>query len=118
MFTEEEFLKALSELTPIVAEPIEYRIYYDGQGDITSCSMQNHPACGQYLVVDQIIYENYFKYRVNIVRSRLEKIDIIYGISVQLKKSDCGHAVVKNHAGLLLETDEQYTDIEYYDTTD
>jgi hypothetical protein len=40
------------------------------------------------------------------------------GFSVKLKKSNQGYAVVKNHAGILVENHEDYTDIEYYDTTD
>ena len=115
---DEEFAAAMASFEFNNPETLEYRIHYNNHGDITMCSMQQHPDNTQYLVVDFATYENYFKYRVNVARKRLEKIDTNLGISVQLKKSDHGHAVVKNHAGLLLEDHETYTDIEYYDTTD
>jgi hypothetical protein len=70
------------------------------------------------LVVDRSVYDNYIKYQVNVARKKLEKIDFDIGISVKLTKSSHGYAVVKNHAGLLLEKDEVYKDIEYYDSID
>jgi hypothetical protein len=41
-------------------------------------------------------------------------IDRTGGIRVQLTSSTQGYAVVKNHAGILLEN-EKYSDIEYYE---
>ncbi len=113
----EEFALAMASFGNTVPEPLEYRVHYNTAGDITMCTAQQHPKNTQYLVVDCDAYENYFRYRVNVSRKRLEKIDINLGISVQLKKSDKGYAVVKNHAGLLLEDFETHPDIEYYDTT-
>jgi hypothetical protein len=81
------------------------------------CSYQNHPASEQYLVVDQKIYENYIYYRINVEKKKLEKVVFDPRISVKLKKSDSGYAVVKNHAGLIIESDEYYKDVEYYDST-
>ena len=44
MFTDEEFLKALSEFPVIVEEPREYRLHYDDvSGGIYMCTQQNHP---------------------------------------------------------------------------
>lgn len=114
---EYEFLKAFSELKPIIEEPIEYRIHYDDTGHITMCSMQNHPENTQYLVVTKELYDNYSRYYVNTERKCLEKVVLDLGISVKLKKSDHGYAVVKNHAGLILEDGESYANTEYYDTT-
>ena len=51
MNTTDEFLLALSQLQPIVEEPIEYRIHYNDNGDITMCTMQNHPRDTTYIVV-------------------------------------------------------------------
>jgi hypothetical protein len=118
MFSEEEFLKALESFGSIEPQSIEYRIHYDDLGKITMCSMQNHPNDTQYLVVNQEIYNNYFQYKVNVDKKIVEKIAIDPGISVKLKKSDHGYAVVKNHAGLILDADELYTEIEYYESID
>jgi len=115
MFTEEEFLKALASFGEIIPDPIEYRFHYDNLGNITMCSMQNHPVSEQYLVVDQKTYENYTQYRINVEKKKLEKVVIDPRISVKLKKSDSGYAVVKYHAGLIIESDEIYENIEYYD---
>jgi hypothetical protein len=111
----DELIKALSQIEETAVEAIEYRIHYDDCGNITMCTMQQHPDNSQYLVVSQHEYDNYFRYYV--VDNQLKKIDIPTGDRVQLKKSDSGYRVVKNHAGLLLEPAETYTDIEYYDTT-
>lgn len=117
MFTEQEFLTALASFGEIIPDPIEYRLHYNEFGDITMCSMQNHPESEQYLVVDQEVYDNYTKYRVNVAQKKLEKVVFDPRISVKLKKSDSGYPVVKHHAGLIIESDETYNNVEYYDST-
>lgn len=112
MDANEEFLKALSMIETIVPETIEYRIHYDNTGNITMCTMQQHPTDTQYIVVDQDTYDHYYLYTV--VDHKLKKIDRNPGYRVQLKKSDAGYTTVKNHAGIILE-DEQYLNVEYYD---
>ena len=118
----EKFFKELQQILDTVPtpkiEPLEYRIHYDDIGNITMCTMQQHPNNQQYLVVDKATYDNYFHYCVNVKRKRLEKVAQTMGNSVKLKKSDHGYAVVKNHAGLIIENNEEYPNIEYYDTTD
>ena len=112
----DELIKAFSLIEEIVVEPIEYRIHYDDTGNITMCTMQDHPAETDYIVVSKEEYDNYYQYTV--VDAKLKKIDRNLGSSVQLKKSTTGYQVVKNHAGLILETGEAYTkDTEYYDRT-
>jgi hypothetical protein len=114
MFTDEEFLKALSEFPVIVEEPREYRLHYDDvTGGIYMCTMQNHPKDTKYLVVDEKTYLEYYKYQV--IKGKLKIIDNDPGYRVQLTRSDQGYAVVKNHAGILLE-DEIYDSIEHYAT--
>lgn len=115
MFTEEEFLKALSGFDPIIPDPVEYRLHYNDLGDIIMCSYQNHPDNTQYLIVDQETYNDYVKYRVNVAQKKLEKVVFDLGISVKLKRSSRGYTVVRNHAGLILESDEEYKDIEHYE---
>ena len=115
MNTTDEFLLALSQLQPIVEEPIEYRIHYNDNGDITMCTMQNHPRDTTYIVVTKHEYENYFRY--TIVDNKLKLVDTNTGYRVQLKKSSSGYKVVKDHAGLILEPAESYANTEYYDGT-
>lgn len=110
---EEEFLLAISELTIFPKEIIEYRIHYDDNNVITMCSMQNHPESTQYLIVDKATYDNYFCY--NIVDGKLKKIDTNPGYTVQLIKSTQGFGCVQHHAGILLEDNETYTNMEHYE---
>ena len=114
MFTDEEFLKALSEFPRIVEEPREYRLHYDdATGGIYMCTQQNHPKDTKYLVVDERTYLEYYKYQV--VKGQLKIIDIDLGYRVQLAKSNSGYQVVKHHAGIILESGEIYRETEYYD---
>ena len=102
-----------SLINPIPNQDLEYRLYYNEEGNITSCSMQNHSE-GNYIVVTRDEYDRYFHYQV--INNKLIKIDSDAGYRVQLVKSTKGFPVVKGHAGLLIE-DEEYTDIEYYART-
>jgi len=108
-----EFLKALADITPIVDEPIEYRLHYDSSGGIIMCTQQAHPENTQYLVVAADEYHEYFRYYI--ANGKLKKIDANPEYRVQLKSSDQGYCVVKNHAGILLEN-EDYKDVEYYES--
>lgn len=114
MNSADEFLKALQALEPTPKLILEYRIHYDDTGNITMCSMVNHPENTQYIVVCKEEYDNYFRYTV--VNNELKLVDIDPGYRVQLKKSDFGYKVVKNHAGIILEDNEAYDSVEYYDT--
>ena len=114
MFTELEFLKAMEQFAPIVEVPREYRLHYDAKGGIYSCTQQNHPKDTEYLVVDEKTYLEYYKYQV--VNGKLKIIDFNPEYRVQLASSTQGYAVVKGHAGILLEN-ETYNDVEYYDQT-
>lgn len=116
MSWQEEFEQALKSFGEIIPEPIEYRIHYDSAGNIIMCSMQQHPDNTEYLIVDKETYDNYAKYRVNIAKKQLEKVANDPGVSVKLKRSDQGYCVVKNHAGIILEPNETYKTVEYYDT--
>lgn len=109
---EDEFLKAIAAIQPLYIEPLEYRLYYDILGDIVSCSMQSHGP-GDYVVTDKETYEKYMLYKV--VKGKLVKIDQHSLYKVRLKKSSKGFRVVKNNAGILIEDNEQYDNIEYYE---
>lgn len=116
MSWEEEFNAALASFGTIVPDPIEYRIHYNDSGIITMCSHQNHPDSQQYLVVDKEEYDSYSQYTVDVEKKKLKKVVINPGVSVQLKRSTKGYAVVRHHAGLIVEDGELYKDIEYYES--
>ena len=75
MNSNDEFLLALQSLQPVVEEPIEYRIHYNADGDITMCTVRDHPTDTQYIIVTQHEYDNYFRYTV--VDNKLKLIDKI-----------------------------------------
>lgn len=115
MNSHDEFLKALELIKPLPVVELEYRLHYDDQGNITMCTMQQHPESTQYVVVTKEEYHNYYQYRIENKKLKLIDRNPIY--SVQLLKSNSGYQVVKDHAGILLESDETYANTEYYDTT-
>lgn len=104
-----------SLVKPVVEPEIEYRIFYNDADEITGLSMSDHPDLGQYLVVDKTVYDNYTQYQIK--NGMLVKIAYDAGYHVQLAKSTTGFAVVQGHAGLVVEKDEQYPNIEHYDRT-
>lgn len=92
---------------------IEYRIYYDEDGNIIMCAMVQHPPDTNYIVVSKEEYENYMRYRVK--NGKLEKIRLDTSNLNYLRKCDSGFRVVAGHAPLLLEPSENWESIEYYD---
>lgn len=100
--------------TPFEPIAVEYRLYYNELGEITSGTTDSSEQVGTYIVVTKADYETYFQYRV--VKGKLVKIEHDAGYRVKLKKSTKGFQVVKNHAGLVLEAGETYNDTEYYET--
>jgi hypothetical protein len=113
---EEEFNRAMASFGTIVPDAVEYRLHYDDFGRIIMCSQQNHPDSTQYLVVSREEYDNYSQYIIDVEKKKLKKVVINPGVSVQLKRSTKGYAVVRHHAGLIVEEGEQYKDIEYYES--
>ena len=74
--------------------------------------MQSHPNSDRYVIVDRIVYESYFKYRI--VKGVPELIVYDHSNTKKLFKSQEGFPVVKDHAALLLE-EETFEPMEYYD---
>ena len=114
MNTTDEFLKALQTLEHISEPVVEYRFYYDETGRITTCSQCNHQEQGKYLVVTEYEYQHYYQYYIE--NNKLKMIDLNPGYRVQLKSSTQGYRVIKNHAGIVLASNEEYVNVEYYDT--
>jgi len=109
----DELIKAFELVTPPKPLDIQYRFYYNEKGDITMCSMADHPDGDNYIVVTRSEFDNYFDYRVK--DGKLKIIDR----SPKFKKLMQGgnqYKVAKHHAAILLDkTDtidhEYYTDI-------
>lgn len=110
----DEFLKALSLIKEIIPEPIEYRLHYDVTGSITQCTMQQHPTDTQYIVVEKEVYDSYYQYYIK--DDKVVKIESQTEQRVALVKSESGYRVVAKHAGLLIEPEEIYNNIEHYES--
>jgi hypothetical protein len=101
-----------SLIKPVAETHLEYRWYYDTQGDITACSMCDHPESGDYVIVDEKIYDQYYNYVI--IRGVPVKAESDAGYRVRLIKSTSGYPVVAGHAALIIEPTETYTNTEYY----
>lgn len=111
-----EFWREVDSLiTPPVETLIEYRLFYNTNGDIVKGTMIVESTDDRYIVVSKNEYEQYFLYQV--VNNKLKKIDNDAGYRVQLTKSTTGITVVAGHAGLPLEFGETYIDTEIYGHT-
>jgi hypothetical protein len=93
-------------------EPItlEYRLYYDAKGKPITMSSHNHPD-GDYIVITKDQYD-LPNYNCCIVGGKMV-FDTENLVSVQLKKSTSGVAVVAGYPNLVAE--EEYPELEYYD---
>lgn len=109
---QEEIDAYWAEVKPVVPVQLEFRLHYNDVGQIYMCTMQQHPESDQYIVVDRKTYDNYFKYRV--VNGKLKECISDSGYQRQLVKSTMGFPVVAGHAGLIIEPNETYLNIEYY----
>lgn len=109
----EFFAEAEALINPTQPLEIEYRLHYNDVGEIVLGTMTNHPISTNYIVVTKEQYDTYFHYRV--VAGVLKKIDTDAGYRVQLRKSKSGYPTVAGHASLIVEADETYNNIEYYE---
>jgi hypothetical protein len=111
---EHDFWAEVARLLPPVKEiQIEYRLHYDVDGNITMCSMTDHPESERYIVVDEGTYCAYYDYRI--VKGKPVLIIHDVGYRRRLVPAENGFCVVKNHAGLLLEPGETFDNVEYYE---
>lgn len=112
---EEEFLKAMREYIPPMVKPDEYRAYYDENGWIIFFAANQFPPEGNWINIDKDLYITHNWTNLKVIDNAIKKVEIDTSFRVQLIKSDHGFRTVQNHAGLILEEDEEYSDVDYYD---
>jgi hypothetical protein len=115
-----EFLKALELVAeydrqrPIVV--IEHRLYYADDGSIIGLSESNHPSDTNYIVLANMdVFNKNNTATLKVVSGKLTIVDLTQPLKNGIEKSLSGQPVVKGHAALALNVDEQYSNIEYYD---
>ena len=97
---------------------IENRLYYNNDGTIIGLWETGHPEGNNYIVLDNTSIFFHTNTHLLIVKNKkLEVLDPYKPKKVRLIKSDNGFKTVKGHAALLLEENEIYQDVEYYDRT-
>ena len=94
---------------------VEYRLYYDNDGNITMFSESDHPE-GNYVVIDNPdIFLKHNTQLLKVVDGKLKITDPTVPLRGRLTKSTTGQPVVKGHAALALNVGEEYIEVEYYD---
>lgn len=111
---EEEFLKAFTDI-PQITVVEEYRAYYDHDGWITGFGASGFPDGDNWIHIDRVLYSTDNWANLKLVDGKIIKIEPVYTYNFQLTSSTKGVKVVKNHAGIVVEQQEEYTDIEFYD---
>lgn len=97
----------------------EYRLYYNTDGTIIGLWESGHPDGDNYIVLeDPGVFHNSNTLMLKVQNKKLVVIDPQTPLRTRLKKSTRGFRAVQGHAALIIEQDETYTKIEYYDRTD
>lgn len=92
----------------------EARLYYNEDGSIIGLWETDHPV-GNYIVLDNAdVVHRKNTDLMRVVNGQLKIIDPTIPLRSRLTKSTTGQPVVKGHAALALNVDEQYPETEYY----
>ena len=113
---EEELLKAFSNIIPVEINE-EYRAYYDDENKVRFYMANKFDIDDTKWInisKEEYIAQDYQWMWVE--NNKLVKKLPSYKYEFPLTRSNNGNRVVKNHAGILLEANEEYPEIEYYTT--
>ena len=111
---EEEFLKALASIKPADIKE-EYRAYYDSDNHVKFYMANKFPIDDQDWI--NITREEYVAQDYQwmwVVDGKLVKRLPQYKHYFPLTISDKGVKVVKGHAGIVIEPNESFNDVEFY----
>lgn len=96
----------------------EYRLYHNEDGTIIGLWESDHPAGDNYIVLDDPgVFHSANTLLLRVQNKKLTVLDPQAPARIRLQKSNTGFRVVKSHAALILEVNEEYSEIEYYDRT-
>lgn len=109
-----EFLKAIESWEPprIVEE---YRAYYDDEGWVTGFAGSGFPDGDNWIHIPRETYITHNWQHLKVKDGKLTRVEPTYDHVFALTLSDKGYKVVKNHAGILLESGEDHPNVEYYE---
>lgn len=110
-----EFLKGIQTLEPTTVVE-EYRAYHDDNGKILWLLAANFPDSNQnWISISKQQYQTLECQWLWIENGKMIERKPNYQHFFSLISSDKGVKIVKGHAGLVVEDDEEYQDIAYYD---
>ena len=113
--TEIEFLKAMQDLTPIIIKE-EYRAYYDDTDKILYTTANHFPTDNNnWIKITKSQYQTLECQWLWIENGKIVEHKPNYNHYFSLISSTKGVKIVKNHAGIVVEDGEEYSDVEFYD---
>lgn len=97
---------------------IEYRLYYNTDGTIVGLWESGHPDGDNYIVLDDpgLFYRSNTLW-LRVQNKQLVVLDLTAPSKTRLQKASNGFQVAKGHAAVIIEPNETYTEVEYYDRT-
>jgi hypothetical protein len=96
----------------------EYRLYYNPDGTVIGLWETGHPDGDNYIVLDDPgVFNSSNTLMLRVQNKKLIVLDPQAPLRTRLKKSTRGFLVVQGHAAIIVEQNETYTKIEYYDRT-
>ena len=118
----QEFLKGLEIAEEIERQrkPLikEYRLYYNPDGSIIGMWESSYPEGDNYIVIDHpdVFHKNNTQL-LQVIDKKLKIIDTRSNRTRRLYQSTTGYQVVRGHAALIINPNEEYSDTEFYGTT-
>lgn len=96
----------------------EPRLYYRDDGTIIGLWDMDYPDGDNYIVLEKTdAFHNNNTHNLRVKNKKLILLDCRAPNKVKLAKSQIGIMVVKGHAALVVNENEFYKEIEYYDKT-
>jgi len=96
----------------------EYRLYYNPDGTVIGLWETGHPDGNNYIVLDDPgAFHSSNTHLLRVQNKKLVILDPRAPLRTRLKKSNRGFTVVQGHAAVIVEQNETYSEVEYYDRT-
>ncbi len=110
-----EFLKAMESFGSIIVKE-EYRVYHDDDGKVLYVVAHKFPDDNNnWIPITKVQYQTLECQWLWIEKGQIVERKPTYKHHFSLTTSTKGVKIVKNHAGIVVEPGEEYTDIGYYD---
>ena len=110
-----EFLKAMESFGSIIVKE-EYRIYHDDDGKVLYVSAHKFPDDNNnWVEISRSQYQTLECQWLWIEKGQIVERKPTYNHYFSLTTGTKGVKIVKNHAGIVVESGEEYPDVWYYD---